>query len=105
VFFYVIIILLGKKNFRLPVKTVPILPIVFFRHKRSLPISLKILDTPLPIFKGNNRLYIDYDYQQDQVSFLESLSLVMRTIIETRQANIEQRTQQVIAFHNTSSSQ
>jgi hypothetical protein len=25
----------------------------------------------------------------------------MRTIIETRQANIEQRTQQIIAFHNT----
>jgi hypothetical protein len=39
------------------------------------------------------------------MSFLESLSPVMRTIIETRQANIEQRAKQIIAFNNTSSSQ
>ncbi len=44
------------------------------------------------MFKGNHRLYIDYDYERDQVSFLESLNPVMRTIIETRLANIEQRT-------------
>ncbi len=57
------------------------------------------------MFKGNSRLYIDYDYEQDQVSFLESISPIMRTILENRQANIEKRTQKIIAFHhNTTSS-
>ncbi len=56
------------------------------------------------MFKGNNRLYIDYDDQQDQISFLESLNPVMRTIMEIRQASIERRTQQMITFHNSSPS-
>jgi hypothetical protein len=48
------------------------------------------------IFNENN--------QQSQKSFLKSLNPAMRTIIEQRQANIENRTQQIIAFQNTSSS-
>ena len=50
------------------------------------------------MFKGNNRLYIDHDYQQDQVGFFKSLITVMRTIVETRKTNMEQRTQQNRAF-------
>jgi hypothetical protein len=46
-FCYVISILLGQKRFGLSIKIFPILPIVFSRYKRSLPIGLKILVTPL----------------------------------------------------------
>ncbi len=62
-------------------------------------------DNTSSMFKENNRLYINNGYQQDQVYFLESLSTAMRTIIETRQINIEQRTQQIRAFKNSSSIQ
>ncbi len=57
------------------------------------------------MFQGNNRLCIDYDYQQDQVSILELLRPIMRTIIENCQKNIKQCTQQIIAFKNTSPTQ
>ncbi len=56
------------------------------------------------MFKGNSPPYIDYDYEKDQVSFLESISPIMRTIIETRQANMEKRTQQILAFQNNTAS-
>jgi hypothetical protein len=46
-FCYVISTLLDQKSFGLSIKILPILPIVFSRYKRSLPIGLKILVTPL----------------------------------------------------------
>ncbi len=46
-FCYVISILLGQNSFGLSIKILPILPIVFSRYKRSLPIRLKILVTPV----------------------------------------------------------
>ena len=57
------------------------------------------------IFSGNNQRHIDHDHQQYQTSLLKSFDLAMRTIIESRQANIENRTQKMISFQNTSSIQ
>jgi hypothetical protein len=55
-----------KKLYGLSTKALPILPIVFFRHKRSLPISLKILVAPLQINDNKNDrlllLYLFNDY-------------------------------------------
>ena len=57
------------------------------------------------MFEGNHRLYIDHDYQEDQVIFMESLATEIRTIVQTRQTNIENRTQQILAFRNIYSTQ
>ncbi len=59
-FFYVFVTLLvlcwAKKSFGLSIKILPILPIVFSRYKRSLPIGLKILVTPLIAFDSIERI-------------------------------------------------
>ena len=54
--------------------------------------------------ENNQPDVIDQDHQQYQIPFLESFDLTMRTIIETRRANIENRTQQIISFQKSSSS-
>jgi len=57
------------------------------------------------ILSGNNQDDVDHNHQQYQTSLLKSFDLAMRTIIESRQANIENRTQKMISFQNTSSIQ
>jgi hypothetical protein len=45
---------------------------------------------------------MDYNYQQNQSSLLQSLPTTMRTIVEYGQMCMEQRLQQILSFKNTS---
>jgi len=54
------------------------------------------------IYNGNNQFDIDPYHQQYLASLLKTFNPTMHHIIETRQANIEKRTQQAIAFQNAS---
>jgi hypothetical protein len=85
--------LLGQKIFRLPVKTLSILPIVFFRHKRSLPIGLKILDTPLSAMKqficrDNKIIYLGSTIEMlrsDNIQIRSQLSATQRRTLKEKQ--------------------
>ena len=56
------------------------------------------------IFNGNNQYHNDPNHQQYLVSLLKTFEPTMRTIIETRHMNIENRAKQIFAFQNTASS-
>jgi len=50
------------------------------------------------LFNGENQLNIDPIHQQYLTSLLNTFNPTMRNIIETRQVNIEKRTQQITDF-------
>ena len=67
------------------------------REIKNILTEKKKADTSM-IFHGNNQHNMDHDNQQYQISFFESFDLAMRTIIENRRANMENRTQKLISF-------
>jgi tyrosine-protein phosphatase YwqE len=54
------------------------------------------------IYNGNNQFDSNPIHRQYRTSLLNTFNPTMYNIIETPHANIEKRTQQIIAFQNTS---